>query len=179
MRLTSLALALSLALTIIPAAFAQLPLPGPKKLDRLPDDNVEGMTWEYEGTIKGTPKADEKDLELAGKFRLEGTAIFDVSPSLALPTTGDVKKTVKKVIAGKKVDLKLPSGPQQNRLGEYRKISNGKYRLDFKEKDSPLNGIMIIQLKKGSSGVWIGTFDQREGTKTLRTWDVELRAIDD
>lgn len=160
------------------AVLAQPPLPGLNKgPGRLPDDNVEGSIWEYEGKLKGTPKAGEKELELEGKFRLEGTAIFDVSPTLALPTTDEVKKTVKKVVDGKKVDLKLPAGPQQNRLGEYKKISGGKIRLDFKDKE--MNGIMVIWPKKGASGVWIGTFDQREGTKTVREWDVEVRQIED
>lgn len=159
-------------------AIAQPPLPGRNTgPGRLPDDNVEGSIWEYEGKLKGTPKEGEKELELEGKFRLEGTAIFDVSPTLALPTADEVKKTVKKVVDGKRVDLKLPSGPQQNRLGEYKKIMGGKIRLDFKDKE--MNGIMVIWPKKGASGVWIGTFDQREGTKTVREWDVEVRQIED
>ncbi len=150
----------------------------PRTGERAPDDNVEGTIWEYEGTLKGTPKEDEKDLELSGKFRIEGSAIFDVSPTFALPKPDQIKKTAKKIVEGKPVELKLPSAPQQKRLGEYKKISGGKLRLDFKDKDS-LSGIMIIWPKPGTNGVWLGTFDQREGTKSVRSWQVELRAIQD
>src|SRR5262249_39915519 len=126
---------------------------------------------------KGTPKAGEEKLELEGKFRLEGQAIFAVSGTIELPSADEVKKTVKKVVEGKKIELPVPGAPQQNRIGEFKKISDGRLRLDFKDKES-LNGIMIIWKRKDDA-VWIGTFDQRENGKTVRNWDVELRAIED
>jgi len=76
-------------------------------------------------------------------------------------------------VGGKGPNLKLPSGPQQKHLVEYHKISSGKLRFDFNDKDS-LHGIMIVQ-KKNTDDVYLGTFTEREGT----TWDVELRPIQD
>jgi hypothetical protein len=76
------------------------------------------------------------------------------------------------------VNLKLPAPPQQKRLGEYRTITGGKLRFDFNDRES-LNGIMVVGKKKKTDDVWIGTFTEREGTKVVRTWDVELRPIQD
>ena len=59
------------------------------------------------------PKKGDEDRNLAGKFRIEGSAVFDVSPTFALPTKGEVKKAVDGIVAGKGANLKLPSGPQQ------------------------------------------------------------------
>lgn len=168
--LTTVLFSLSASLCV-----AQPPLPKPG--ERLPDDSIEGTIWEYEGKLKGTPKEGEDKLELEGKFRIEGSAIFAVSGTITLPSAEEVKKTVKKVTEGKKIELKVPEGPQQNRIGEYKKISNGRYRLDFKDKES-LNGIMIIWQRKDDA-VWIGSFEQKENGKTVRNWDVQLRAIED
>jgi hypothetical protein len=161
------------------SASAQLPFP-PKggEGQRLPNDNVEGTVFEYYGKLQGTPKNEDEDRKLAGKFRIEGSAVFDVSPTFALPSKGEVKKAVDGIVAGKGANLKLPSGPQQKRLGEYRKISTGKLRFDFNDKES-LHGIMIVQKKKNTDDVYIGTFTEREGTKVMRTWEVELRPIQD
>ena len=82
------------------------------------------------------------------------------------------------VVAGKGVELKLPAPPQQKRLGEYRSISGGKLRFDFNDKES-LNGIMVVSRKKKTDDVWIGTFTEREAGRVVRTWDVELRPIQD
>ena len=38
---------------------------------------------------------------------------------------------------------------------------------------------MIVQKKKNTDDVYIGTFTEREETKVIRTWDVELRPIQD
>jgi len=165
-------------------AFAQLPpLPRPagasgNTAPRLPDDQIEGTIFEYRGKLSGTPKDEDKDRTLTGKFRIEGSAILDVSPTLGLPSKEQVKKVVDGVVSGKGVEVKLPAGPQQKRLGEYHKITGGKLRLDFNDKDS-LNGIMIVGRKKKTDDVWIGTFTEREGTKIVRTWDVEVRPIED
>lgn len=158
-------------------------LEGDKKetLPRLPNDQVEGTIYEYTGKPKSKPKKGEKEVDpLKGKFRLEGNAIFDISKRLPIPKKDEVKKVIEKAKRGKLDELKLPAKPQQKRLGEYRKLSRGKYRLDFKDTDKDgINGIMIIWPKPKSKGVWLGTFSEKEGKKTVRSWIVELRAIED
>ena len=157
--------------------FAQLPLPG---LDgkRAPDDQIEGSIWEYKGTLEKKPKEGEEVPKLEGKFRLEDAAIFDVSPTFKIPTKAEVKKVIDKVAAGQGADVKLPALPQQKRIGEFRKLTGGKIRFDFNDKDS-LHGLMIIWQKKKTDNVWMGTYSEREGNKVIRTWEVELRQIED
>lgn len=162
----------------ISTSFAQLPFPKNNEGQRLPNDQIEGTIFEYRGKLQGKPQKDDEERALEGKFRIEGSAVFDVSPTLALPSKKEVKKAVDGIVGGKGVNLKLPSAPQQKRLGEYHKISSGKLRMDFNDKES-LNGIMIVSKKKNTDDVWFGTFTEREGTKIVRTWDVELRPIQD
>jgi len=164
-------------------AFAQLPPLGKQKdnsAPRRPNDSIEGMIWEYSGTLKEAGKESKDSEKMEGKIRVEGTAIFDVRPTISLPSKKDVDRVINKVASGKGGEVRLPSAPQQNRLGEFSKLSDGRYRLDFKGKEKEdLNGIMIIWQKKGTNGVLLGTFAEREGTKTVRNWEVELRAIED
>lgn len=181
MRIQMFGLAMAISFALTTSSFAQLPplpTPGGNNLKRLPDDQIEGTIFEYSGKLPSTAKEEDKSRTLSGKFRIEGSAILDVSPTIALPSKEEVKKVVDGVVAGKGVNVKLPAGPQQKRLGEYHKITGGKLRLDFNDKDS-LNGIMIIGRKKKTDDVWIGTFAEREGTKAVRTWDVEVRPIED
>jgi hypothetical protein len=142
------------------------------------NDQIEGTIWEFKGKLETNNAKAGETPKLEGKFRLEEGAIFDTSPTFKLPTKEEVKKVVDKVAAGSGPEIKLPSAPQQKRLGEFRKLSGGKYRLDFSAEDS-LNGIMIIVKKRDTKDVWIGTFDEREGKKTIRKWEVELRPIED
>ena len=116
--------------------------------------------------------------ELTGRFRVEGSAIFDVSRRFKLSPRKDVKKVVDDIRSGKGVDVKLPAAPQQKRLGQYRKLGRGRLRLDLDDKES-LNGIMIIWRKKNTSDVWLGTYAEKQGTRTVRDWQVELRPIED
>jgi hypothetical protein len=178
MRLNAAWPALLISCSLALNCLAQLPLPRNPTAQRLPNDQVEGTIFEYRGKLQGTPKKEDEDRKLEGKFRIEGSAIFDVSPTLALPSKGEVKKAVDGIVGGKGVNLKLPAPPQQKRLGEYHKISTGKLRLDFNDKES-LNGIMIVTKKKNTDDVYIGAFTEREGTKIIRIWDVELRPIQD
>src|SRR5436190_3512636 len=178
MRCIFSCLTIILSGSLTSTGIAQLPLPPGSGSQRLTDDQIEGTIFEYQGNLTGTPRKEDEDRKLAGKFRIEGSAIFDVSPTFALPSKVQVKKAVDGVVAGKGVNLKLPAPPQQKRLGEYHKITGGKLRLDFNDKES-LNGIMIVSRKKKTDDVWIGTFTEREGTKIVRTWDVELRPIQD
>jgi hypothetical protein len=163
---------------LVSASTAQLPLPPAPTGQRAPDDQIEGTIFEYQGKLAGTPKKEDAERKLTGKFRIEGSAVFDISPTFALPSKDQVKKTVDGVVAGKGVNLKLPPPPQQKRLGEYRPISGGKLRFDFNDKES-LNGIMVVSRKKKTDDVWIGTFTERDGTRVVHTWDIELRPIQD
>ncbi len=150
-----------------------------QNLPRGQDDQIEGTIWEYKGKLKSKPKEGEKIPKLEGKFRTEGKAIFDISRRLALPKPGDVKKVVESIRTGDGLpDLKLPSKPQVKRLGQYRKLTRGKLRLDFDDKES-LNGIMIIWKKAKTADVWMGTYSEKKGKKTVRSWLVELRPIED
>jgi hypothetical protein len=159
-------------------AQAQLPLPGSELGKRLPNDNIEGSIWEYKAKPEKEQKKGEEELQLEGKFRLEDSAIFDVSPTFKLPSKKEVDKVLEKVKSGKGVEVKLPAGPQQKRIGEFRKLSGDRIRLDFNDKDS-LHGIMIISQKKKSDSVWIGTYQERDGEKLVRKWNVEVRQIED
>ena len=150
-----------------------------QNLPRLPDDQIEGTTWSYKGKLKSKPKEGEKVLKLEGRFRTEGKAIFDISRRLPLSKPGEIKKVVESIRKGDDLpDLKLPSKPQVKRLGEYRKLTRGRLRLDFNDKES-LNGIMIIWKKAKTEDVWMGTYSEKKGKKTVRSWIVELRPIED
>lgn len=155
-------------------------------LPRLPNDQIEGTIWEYKGTLKTTSKDREKAAkkdgekapELDGRFRTEGKAIFDISRRLPIPSKKDVQKVVRGLKKGDLKELKLPAAPQAKRIGEYRKLSRGKLRLDFNDKES-LNGIMIIWPKKKTADVWMGTFAEKKDKKTVRNWILEVRPIED
>jgi hypothetical protein len=164
-------------------AEAQLPPPpvpagGQLPGGRAPDDQVEGTIFEYKGTHKPASKTEEEPPALEGKFRLEGTAIFDVSATIKLPSKAEVDKAKAKIAAGKGGDIKLPPPPQQKRLGQYKRISGGKLRLDFDDKES-LNGTMILTRDKTTDDVWLGTFTEKQGAKTGRVWQMKVRPIED
>lgn len=160
------------------AAQAQPPRPGAENRQRLPNDQVEGTIFEYKGALKGKPKEGEEAPALEGKFRIEGTAIFDVSPTIKLPSKDEVGKVTKKLAEGKGPEVKVPGGPQQKRLGQYHKTDTGKMRLEFDDKDS-LHGTMILTLKNKTKDVWIGSYSEKDGKKVVRTWQVEVRPIED
>ncbi len=122
--------------------------------------------------------ANEETPLLEGQFRTEGKAIFDISTRFRLPDRKKVEEVVEAAKKGKLKDIKLPSAPQQKRIGEYREIQGNKLRLDFNDKEG-LHGLMIIWRKKNTEDVWIGTFAEKQGTKTIRQWNVELRPIED
>jgi len=166
---------------LVPAASLALPpIPGGGSQNgaRLPDDQVEGTIWEYRGTLQSKPAGADAESELRGKFRIEGTAVFAVSQTIDLPSREEVKEVVDDVRRGKGIQLKVPTAAQQKRIGQYRKISRSRRRFDFDDPDS-LHGIMIVRPKKGTSDVWIGTYDQKQGKKTVGQWDVEIRPIED
>ncbi len=172
-------------LALASSASAQLPIPVPVpvpgqsggNLARLPDDQIEGTIFEYKGTFKAGTAAGEPEA-LEGKFRLEGSAIFDVGGVFRAPSQAEMEKIKQKILSGKGGEVRLPGPPQQKRLGQYTKISGGRLRLDFDDKET-MHGTMLINRKKGTDDVWIGTFAEREGTKVVKTWQVIVRPIED
>ena len=51
-------------------------------------------------------------------------------------------------------------------------------RLDFDDKDS-LHGTMILTRQKKTEDVWIGNYTEKDGKKSVRTWQVEVRPLED
>ena len=86
-------------LALASSASAQLPIPVPvpvpgqsgDNLARLPDDQIEGTIFEYKGTFKAGTAAGEPEA-LEGKFRLEGSAIFDVGGVFRAPSQAEMEK---------------------------------------------------------------------------------------
>lgn len=183
MRVFSISLAAFLPLLVVPFAQAQGPLdklaPGKQEtLPRLANDQIEGTIWEYKLKPKEPAKEGEKVETLDGKFRTEGSAIFDVGKRVALPEKKKIEKTIADVKAGKAKEIKLPGPPQQKRIGEYRTLNSTKLRLDFND-DESLNGVMVVWKKKKTDDVLLGTFNQMEGKKVVKEWIVEIRPIED
>lgn len=179
--ITTLVCLLLVAVCTTPLA-AQIKLPfrgndGSDNLKRLPNDQIEGTIWEYKATPKSKAQDGEKTNELKGKFRMEGKAMFAVKKRISVKGGGP-GKLLEKIKSGDEFEVGPPEGPQQKRIGEYRKLSSGKYRLDFDDKDS-LHGIMIIWKKDKKSGVYIGTYKEMEGKKTTGEFVVELKPIED
>lgn len=143
---------------------------------RLPDDQIEGSIWEYSGRPEKSDAGTAPTL--SGRFRIEGSAVFDVSPRVRLPSRDKVKSKIDQFKRGGPIEIRPPEMPQQKRIGEYRAISNGKKRIDFNDPDT-LNGIMIVWPKKDTPDVLLGTYTRKEGRKTAEKWIVELRPIED
>ncbi|MCC7424128.1 MAG: hypothetical protein IT428_28005 [Planctomycetaceae bacterium] len=184
MRPLSMLSATMVLAAVVPSAFAQGPLeklaPGKQQetLPRLANDQIEGTIWEYKAKPKDPPKEGQEVETLEGKFRTEGSAIFDISKRIGLPEKKKVEKTVEAVKSGKAKEIKLPSPPQQKRIGEYHTLNSTKLRLDFNDPES-LNGVMVVWKKKKTDDVLLGTFTQKEGKKTVKEWIVEIRPIED
>lgn len=178
-RLRAVLVLFSAMLSMLTPVFAQPPLPfGNQSSSRSADDQIEGSVWEYKGTLK-KKTSDSEPQTIEGKFRLEDEAIFDVSSRFKIPSRKVIKEeVVDPLIAGEGIELKLPEGPQQKRLGEFHKISNSRIRLNFDDKDS-LHGIMIMVRKKKTSTVWIGTYKEQKNKRTVREYKVVLKQIED
>lgn len=167
-------------------AVAQLPLPKPGggsssssgNLQRLPNDQVEGTVYEYKGTLDKTSKSQGDDQEIEGKFRLENSAIFDVSPTVKLPSQKEAGNPLQKILSGKGGNVKAPEAPQQKRLGEFKKTTGSQLRLEFDDEES-LFGTMMLNREKGTQDVWVGTFTERKDGRAGRIWRVKVRPIED
>ena len=183
MRTTTFPCALLSAVWLLTGpALAQPKLPLSKEADtlpRLPDDQIEGSIWEYKGTLKeGEKTSEDEDAKIEGRFRIEGKAIFDASPGIPLPDREQVKSAVEKARAGKLNEIKLPGAATEKRIGEYRKLANGRLRLDFNDADG-LHGAMTIWKKKETDAVWMGTYNEIEKGKSVAEYVVELRFLSD
>ncbi|MEM1304708.1 MAG: hypothetical protein AAGG46_07410, partial [Planctomycetota bacterium] len=157
-------------------------------LKRLPNDNVEGTVWEYKGVLEkgtlddGEPFDRDNPPKIDGMFRLEQEAVFAVGASIKLPTPGEVKQKVDRLIAGRPDPIRLPTG-KPRRIGEFTITRTGRLNLKFDEdkEEHPdgLYGTMAIRMKKGQTSVWIGDYREKEGKRTVRTWQMTLRKIQD
>lgn len=156
-----------------------IPVPGPSSNGaRMPDNTVEGVIFEYSGTLDLASKGKGEDKPLEGRFRLEKTAIFDLSPTMRLPTKAEVEKVVEGVQSGDPGKIKLPEKPQQKRLGQFQKTGSGRLRLDFDNKEAMV-GTMMLFKEKGNTDVWVGTFTERIDGRAGRVWKIKARPVED
>lgn len=158
-----------------------VPVPVPNQSgngQRVPDNTVEGIIFEYNGTLDPATKSKGEDKPLEGRFRLEKTAIYDLSPTLKLPTKAEVDKVVEGVKSGDPGKIKLPEKPQQKRLGQFQKTGAGKLRLDFDNKEAMV-GTMLLFKEKGNADVWVGTFTERINGAAGRVWKIKARPVED
>ena len=152
---------------------------GSENRDRPPNDQVEGTIWEYKSTkYKSTLNKGEAVPKLFGRFRIEGNAVFAADNKIKIPPGTDIKEKLKDLAAGKDTELSLFKGLEETRIGEYKKMSNGKVRFDFNDPNG-LRGVMIAWPKEDAQGVWLANYTQKEGTKTTGKWLMELRAVKD
>jgi hypothetical protein len=153
------------------------PVPAPSG-QRLPDNTVEGIIFEYSGMLDPATKSKGEDKPLEGRFRLEKTAIYDLSPTIKLPTKAEVEKVVDGVASGDPGKIKLPEKPQQKRLGQFQKTGQGRLRLDFDNKEAMV-GTMMLFKEKGNADVWVGTFTERINGAAGRVWKIKARPVED
>ena len=180
-----LPLASALALCVLSADFAnsQGPLDVLKGNTgtRLPDDNVEGTIWEYHAELTSGDKKEVDDElvdKLEGTFRFEDSGVFEVGIRFQLPDRDKIDEFIASLRDGKPQELRLPGAPKQKRIGDYRLAKSNRLRLDLDDDDS-LNGVMVQRHKKDRHDVWQGTFQEKEGKRTVRKGKVEIRPIQD
>lgn len=155
-----------------------VPVPGASGGQRLPDDQVEGIILEYQGVLDPASKSQGDDNVLAGRVRLEKTAIYEISPLIKVPSLEELQKVLNKLLSGKGGSVSLPPLPQQKRLGQFAKTGGNKLRLDFDDKET-LYGTMLLFKEKGTADVWVGTYTDRKDGKTGRVWKVKVRPVED
>ncbi|MEM6799457.1 MAG: hypothetical protein AAF589_08075 [Planctomycetota bacterium] len=154
---------------------------GGDTLKRLPNDNVEGTIWEYKGELEKGELEGSKEARIAGMFRLEEEAVFAVGESIRLPSKEDFEKLLEDLRKGRAKSLKLPSF-KPKRIGDFTISRSGRLTLKMDdESDDPnaLFGTMILRPKKGQTSVYLGDFREKEGKKTIRTWQMTVRKVQD
>ena len=151
----------------------------PNTLPRRPNDQIEGTIWEYKSTkYKTKLEKGQPEPKVSGRFRIEGTAVFDVKEKLKIGPRKQGGSPLKNLVRGKGVEVDVPTGLEKKRIGEYKKMDNGKIKFEFDDPEG-LHGTMIAWKKKDSNGVWLANYFQKEGKKTTGKWLMELRAIED
>jgi hypothetical protein len=88
-----------------------------------------------------------------------------------------VKKIVDSVREGEPQEIPLPNA-EPKRIGEYKLSRSGKLALTFNDEEG-LFGKLVLRRKKGTDSVWIGDFQEKEGKRTVRTWQMEVRSVKD
>ncbi|MEN1681537.1 MAG: hypothetical protein AAGJ46_18300 [Planctomycetota bacterium] len=179
---------LATLLGVADLAYAQLPirnmLERSDNLKRRPNDDVEGTIWDYKGKLtKGEidgKKAGDKDVPaLEGMWRLEGEAIFAVGATLRTPGAGERGRLRESLRSGKSTTIKMQSG-KPKRVGQYRISDSGRliFTLDD-ESEGGLFGTLTLRKDKDQKTVYFGDFKEKEGKKTIRTWRMTVRKVQD
>lgn len=152
--------------------------------ERRPNDNVEGTIYEYKGELtKGDAegkRAGDKDAPtLEGMFRLEGEAIFAVGVTIDTPGKADRKRLLENLRSGKSTTLRSSTG-KPKRIGEYRVSDSGRIILNFDDtSEGGLNGTLSLRKDKDQRTVYFGDFKEKEGDRTVRTWRMTVRKVQD
>lgn len=135
---------------------------------RSPNDQIEGTIWTYKVSPTGS-----KSLE--GRFRVEGDGVFAVDRVMKTPFQ---PSQLRNALGGQQSEIKLPNQPQQKRIGDLKKISGNRYRIDFFD-DQPFTGMMIVWQPDRKSSHWIGDFRELNDGHYGEKWDVDLRPSED
>ena len=149
--------------------------------NRAPDDNVEGTVWEYKGKLEKGELDGKKEAQIAGTFRLEEEAVFAIGDSIRLPGVDDIKKLIEELREGRAKMIKLPDF-KPKRIGDFKVSRNGRLTLSFDDESEDPNalfGQMILRPKKRQTSVFIGDFREKEGKRTVRTWQMTVRKVQD
>lgn len=146
---------------------------------RRPNDQIEGAIWQYKATPQTTDSQKKKDepesKSIAGRFRVDGKAVFDVKKERSRL---DPKERLEAIKKGKDV-VSTPEPQQTKRIGDITKLDDGKTRIDFVEYE-PLKGLAVVWPKKDYKDVWIGYFQEKDKAgKPTRKWNFELRKAED
>lgn len=170
------------------AALAQLPIRNmierSDNMKRRPNDDVEGIVLDYKGKLKkgevdGKKAGDDGAPTLEGMWRLEGEAIFAVGATVKTPGAGERTRLRDSLRAGRSTTIKLQSG-KPKRVGQYRVSDSGRliFTLDD-ESEGGLFGTLTLRKDKDQKTVYFGDFKEKEGKKTIRTWRMTVRKIQD
>jgi len=149
--------------------------------NRAPDDNVEGTVWEYKGKLEKGQLDGKKEAQIAGAFRLEGEGIFAIGDTIRLPGLDDIEELIAELRKGRAKLIKLPDF-KPKRIGDFKISKNGRLTLSFDDESEDPNalfGQLILRPKKRQTSVFIGDFREKEDKKTIRTWQMTVRKIQD
>ncbi len=184
LRLLLISLILSLCTTALHAdPFGEIRdrIAGGPTGERHPNDNVEGVIWEYKGELEKGELEGKKEARIGGMFRMEGEALFAVGSVIRLPGKKDIEELIEAIKQGRPKTLKLPNF-KPRRIGEFKLGRTGRLTLNFDdESEDPdaLYGTMVLRPKKGQTTVYLGDFREKQGKKTIRSWQMTVRKVQD